>query len=296
MNFILSDNSNLKPIFEGNERIAYRDPTCCYSDGVYHLFMTVSTKKDGYMYNRVAKSESRDLLSWSEPVFLTPADTSLNYCSPGNVISANGEYLVSICSYPMPFPFEKQSYANEDARLFLMRTKDFKTFTEPEMIMAKGDMPVEDMGRMIDPCIFRDKDDEGLFHLMFKQNGVSLSHSRDLCHWSFDRYIDGGENASVVVREGKYFLMHSPENGIGIKASADLVSWQDEGVTLLGHGKWEWATGRLTAGYIMEAPEGFKYRYIVFFHSSRKEEWPETHGGASVAMVFTNDLESYFCQ
>ena len=37
-------------IFNGNDKFAYRDPTCFYKDGTYYLFYTVSEKDGGYMY------------------------------------------------------------------------------------------------------------------------------------------------------------------------------------------------------------------------------------------------------
>lgn len=48
-------------IFSGDERFAYRDPACYFFDGEYHLFFTVSEKENGYMFNRVGHSVSKDL-------------------------------------------------------------------------------------------------------------------------------------------------------------------------------------------------------------------------------------------
>lgn len=55
-------------IFRGDDKFAYRDPTCYYFGGLYHLFFTVSEKDGGYMYNRVGHSVSEDLLHFSEPM------------------------------------------------------------------------------------------------------------------------------------------------------------------------------------------------------------------------------------
>ncbi len=38
----------------------------------------------------------------------------------------------------------------------------------------------------------------------------------------------------------------------------------------------------------------FGYRYIVFFHGSRADSYPETHGAASLAYAYTNDFEQYY--
>jgi len=43
----------------------------------------------------------------------------------------------------------------------------------------------------------------------------------------------------------------------------------------------------------MEAPEQTGYKYVMFFHGSRNV-YPETHGNASLAMVFTDDFVSFY--
>lgn len=53
-------------IFRGDDKFAYRDPTCYYFGGLYHLFFTVSEKDGGYMYNRVGYSVSEDLDTWRD--------------------------------------------------------------------------------------------------------------------------------------------------------------------------------------------------------------------------------------
>ena len=156
MNFKSAEKTELKPIFCGNEKIAYRDPACCFVDNTFYLFMTVSEKRDGFLYNTVGISQSKDLKNWTTPKIITEYNLETNYCSPGNILRFNDEYVICITSYPMPFPYSVQHYANEDARLFLMRTKDFKTFSEPEIILPKGNTPANELGRMIDPFIFRD--------------------------------------------------------------------------------------------------------------------------------------------
>ena len=67
-----------------------------------------------------------------------------------------------------------------------------------------------------------------------------MSYSYDLVNWTFAGHTESGENVSVLVENGKYILFHSPSNGIGIKTSEDLKTWQDRGkVITLGQGKLE---------------------------------------------------------
>jgi len=277
-------------LFEGNDRLAYRDPACIFWQGAYYLFFTVSEKENGYMYNRVGMSISRDLINWTEPRLLTPKDVNLNFCSPGNIIKAGEEYVICFTSYPMPFPYARRHYADDTARLFLMRTRDFEHFTDPELLNPKGDALVEELGRMIDPFILP-KGDE--YFLFYKQNGVSVSKSRDLKKWEYLGHAQAGENACVIQRNGEYLLVHSPQNGIAFSRSKDLTHWEEAGVTTLDQLNWPWAQGRITAGFAMEAPKEAPRRYLLFFHGSR-DIFPETHGNATLALAYTDDFESFY--
>lgn len=277
-------------LFHGNDRFAYRDPTCCEYNGTYYLFFTVSEKDGRYMYNRIGMSKSKDLRAWSEPVLLTQKDYRLNYCSPGNVIERDGEFILCFNSYPMPFPFAERSAADETARLFTMRTRDFFHFTEPELLNPKTGTPVEEIGRMIDPYILECGDG---YRVFFKQNGVSFSQSDDLERWEFLGNTGGGENVCVLKQGDGYLLIHSPQNGIAFSRSKDLSNWEESHCTTLGQNRWEWAEGRITAGFAMEAPERTGHRYVMFFHGSRNV-YPETHGNASLAMVYTDDFKVFY--
>lgn len=276
-------------IFKGSDKFAYRDPACYIHHGVCHLFFTISEKDNGYMYNRIAHSQSADLKSWSAPEFITVKDKRLNFSSPGNIIQYNNEYIMCCCSYPMPEPFSKCAIADDTARLFTITTRDFITFSEPQPLNPKSKVSVSASGRMIDPYILK-KDD--FFYLFFKQNGISLSRSADLLNWDFLGSTDGGENACVIEYGTEYLLIHSPQNGIAISRSKDLHSWKYYSETTLLQSKWDWAKGRLTAAFAAELPSHSKYKYVLFFHGSRNI-YPETHGNATLAMAFTNDFKHF---
>lgn len=287
-------NPDFAPIIPGDPVTAYRDPACYYDGHTFFLFMTVSVLKDGFLLNRIGLSESTDLIHWTRPRCLTEENRDLNFSSPGNILKTAQGYSICICSYPMPFPWKERPYASEDARLYCLNTPDLVHFSAPEPIYPKGETEIGAMGRMIDPYMFVDKENESLYHLFFKQNGVSHSVSADRLNWTYLGHTDGGENACVVVKDGLYHLFHSPEDGIGHKTSPDLVHWTDEGVHFLDREHWDWASGRLTAGFVMEAPSWCAHRYLLFFHGSRKDASPETHGAASIALAYTDDFRSYY--
>jgi len=163
------------------------------------------------------------------------------------------------------------------------------------MIFFLGpEVPHEKMPRMIDPCIIADKDESRKWWCFckIKQTGVSMAWSRDLKTWHFDGRVDGGENARVIAQNDEYILFHSPENGVGVKRSRDLHSWRDEGVLTLGQHDWQWAQGRLTAGYGFDARTipGVG-RCVMVFHCERDKD-SFTHD-ASIGIAWSGDLKPW---
>ncbi|MFA7004396.1 MAG: hypothetical protein WC429_10190, partial [Verrucomicrobiia bacterium] len=158
------------------------------------------------------------------------------------------------------------------------------------------DVPVEKMGRMIDPYLMPDKDDPGKWWCFFKQNGVSMSWSRDLRTWTFAGSAKAGENVCVLVHDGRYLMFHSPHNGIGVKTSADLRNWSDAGPLItLGQKNWPWAQGRITAGYVadLRSVPGIG-KYVMVFHGTGPEPEPVkflTHGCLGIA--WSDDLKTW---
>lgn len=178
-----------------------------------------------------------------------------------------------------------------------MHSRDLVTWSRPELLRVKGDaIPDAQAGRMIDPFLLRCDDDSGpLFYCFFKQNGISRSVSRDLIHWNFLGSCDGGENVCII-RDGDEFLMvHSPANGIAFRRSRDLVTWRDCGCTFLGSAGWEWARGRITAGFLLDLraePEIGKI--LLFYHATGPEDETkifDTH--ACIGVAWSDDLRRW---
>ena len=283
-------------IFRGDATTAYRDPTAIYHDGWFHLYFTmVKIEQDKRPFSYCAWSKSRDLVHWSEPTIFTPRDQNLNYGSPGDIVRQGDKWVLCLQTYPRP---NGEQYGNKNSRLWTMRSKDLESWSAPELMRVKGpDVPQEQMGRMIDPYLLADKDEPGKWWCFYKQNGVSLSWSRDLDHWTYAGHAPAGENACVVVDGGDYVLFHSPENGIGVKRSKDLREWRDQGVLTLGQKTWAWAQGRLTGGFVLDLRRDRAVRKaLMFFHGS---DFPEKdpRGGfdnfASLAIAWSDDLKTW---
>ena len=285
----------------GDDIHAYRDPTAIYHNGEFHLFYTYNPPPDadGRIYWVTAVSTSRDLAHWTEPRLLTPKDQTLNYSSPGNVIRFGDEWVLCLQTYPTQ-GFRKDGpvqFGDASARVFIMRSRDLVEWSAPELLRVKGpDVPVAEMGRMIDPFLIEDRDEPGKWWCFFKQNGASRAWSRDLKTWTFAGSFPAGENTCIIREGDEYVLFHSPKNGIGIKRSKDLATWRDEGVLTLGKRDWSWArNGRLTAGFVLDLRRDPAVgKALMFFHASA---FPEQSGGftanCSLGLAWSDDLKNW---
>ena len=285
-------------IFKGNDSTAYRDPAVIYEANQFHLFFTLTKiESDGKVYMYLASSVSNDLKNWSAINILTPRNQALDYSSPGNIIRFNNEWIICLQTYPRPNYTSNQmpKYGSENARLYIMRSKDLRNWSSPELLQVKGPtIGFSEMGRMIDPYLFEDKDEKGKWWCFYKQNGVSRSYSYDLKTWTYAGHAPAGENVCVLVKNNQYFLMHSPENGIGIKTSNNLIDWKDwGGLITLDQQNWNWAKGRITAGALLDlnANKSFK-NYLLFFHGSGplSEKQGDFDKNASIGIAWSNNL------
>jgi len=272
----------------------FRDPAAVFHDGVFHLFFTVTEPRNGgkSMVSFLGKSTSTDLVNWSEVRPLTKEDPALNYSSPGNVIRFGGQWVICFQTYPI----RDEGFIGDDtARLFVMRSEDLEQWGEPELLRVKGShVPVEEMGRMIDAYLVEDRGEPGKWWCFYKQNGVSMSHSRDLRTWTYAGRQNAGENACVIVKDDRYYLIHSPgRDGMGLMTSKDLKRWRpvlEENITL-GYPKWPWARCRLTAGFVLDLtrhPDVGKY--LMFYHATASPRPHEHVGGCSIGIAWSDDL------
>lgn len=282
-------------LLAGNERIGYRDPAAIYHDGVFRLYYTrVETEADGEVYMYTAMSQSEDLVHWSQSKLLTPRDCKLNFSSPGNVIRWQDKWIMCLQTYPRP---NGEKYGNASSRIWTLESQDLDHWSDPELLHLKGNhIPVEDMGRMIDPYLIESKDEPGKYFCFYKQNGVSLSYSHDLKHWTYYGNEQAGENVCILNMNNQYVMLHSPENGIGIMTSPDLINWTHDGPLLtLGQQEWDWARGRITAGFVLDCRKVSGVgKFLMFFHGSGPEDEQtifDTH--ASIGIAWSDDLKEW---
>ena len=283
-------------IFAGDSVTAYRDPAVLFHDNRFYLFFTVSRIIDDSVYCYTAQSESDDLINWSAPRQIVPNLQDKNYSSPGNVIRFKDEWIMCLQSYPRPGYTADQMprYGDNNSRLYMIRSKNLENWSYPELMRVKGNIPFEEMGRMIDPYLVADKDEQGKWWCFYKQDGVSMSYTYDMKNWTPYGSTSSGESVCVLTENNEYILFHSPRNGIGIKKSRTLQNWADwGGLITLGQDEWEWARGRITAGTVVNLSHvrGIN-AYLMFFHGSGP--LTETQGdfdkNSSIGIAWSKDL------
>ncbi len=277
-------------LFRGDATTAYRDPAVVYHGGIFRMFYSYIRIEEGKPYWFTAVSRSTNLIDWTPPRILTPKDLNLNFSSPGNVVRFGDEWVLCLQTYPRP---NGEKYGNDTARLWTMRSRDLENWGEPELLKTKGpEVPVEQMGRMIDPFLLQDKDDPGKWWCFYKQNGLRRSWSRDLRTWTDAGRILGGENPCAVVQGNEYVMFYSPDNGIEVKRSDDLKTWRNPALITLGQKDWPWAKGRITAGFVMDlrSEKGIGKYLMVFHGSGPEDERTMFDDHCSLGIAWSDDL------
>lgn len=280
-------------ILAGSDKTAYRDPAVWYENGKFYLFCTYVECTDDGPYLTTVLSISENLTDWSEPRELTVRDRCKNFSSPGNVIKTDKGYFLCLQTYCRE---NGEKYGNDNCRLWTMRSDDLENWESPKLLRVKGDVPDEEIGRMIDPFLIKDLKDDKKWWCLYKQNGVSMSYSYDLENWTYYGKTPCGENVCAIRDGNSYMIFHSPPNGIGILKTEDLTNFREEGELItLGQDKWEWAKGRITAGFVLDLKNNPEYgKYIMFFHGSgpESEETMFDHH-ANIGIAWSDDLKNW---
>ncbi len=119
-----------------------RDPSIIQHDGVFHMVWTTNWRGRVMGY-----ASSADLVNWSKPLMIRPfAESLADEDQPENVWApelhydpVQGDFFVVFSStIPRELNDNDGSDNDWDHRLYIIRTKDFKTFTEPKVLFDPG--------------------------------------------------------------------------------------------------------------------------------------------------------------
>jgi len=279
------------PFLNTEPSVSRRDPALVFNNGVFHCFHTVVENKGGRFKLYLDVTRSENLVEWSEPERLTTSE--LGFSSPGNVIIHNGEWVMCVQSYPVPVG---ENYAGEDARLWLMKSPDLYSWSEPQVMVKDGcRVKWTESRRQIDPFIV---ERYGEYFCFYKTSGsLGLLISKNMNNWreaspekaalsSWDT-PDGVtvENPCVVKDGDEYVLFFSPcreGRGIGTARSTDLIEWFD--VEYIDFPYLDWADGGPSAAMVLDTRKELG-GWLMAFHG----EIQGPHG-AALGLAWSDDL------
>jgi hypothetical protein len=133
-----------KPIFTPpnwrDGQVLTRDPSIVFHDGTFHMVWTTNWTGRVFGY-----ATSPDLVTWSKPVMVTPFSSELPADEqPENVWAPELRYDPMAKDFQIVFastiPREKndgdgsEDRHKYDHRLYVVRTRDFKSFSEPAVV------------------------------------------------------------------------------------------------------------------------------------------------------------------
>lgn len=267
----------VNPVLDRRPKVFLRDPAIWYGNGKMLCFhTTVEEDEPGQRRLFLDLSETDDLVKWTTRR-LSPSP--LNFSSPGNLFEADGEYVLCLQSYPIT---PGELWANDTCRLYLMRSKDLLTWSEPEQLVIDRENPAWSASpRKIDPFVVRH---DGQWYCLYKTEGkFGILRSDDLKSWHefTDRPIltskempDGAtiENPALLPDgQGGWILFISPcrpGRGIGIARSRNLVDWDD--IRYLDLPVPAWAKNGISAGMVLDLRESGG-DYLMAFHGEDSE-------------------------
>lgn len=292
-----------QPVLDRGDLCATRDPALVFHAGACHLFHTAARPLDRAFRLAIDVAVSTDLVHWEmHPVF---PPVPANHSSPGSIVRVGSagaeEWVMCLQTYPID---PGTTWGNDDARLWLSRSRDLATWSEPVAILPGGARVAWTASpRQIDPYLLAHADRWWCFYKAAGQLGLLVSD--DLASWSEaspERPVlgqvdtpDGAtlENPCVVACGDGFVMFFSPcraGRGIGVARSDDLLHWRD--VHYLDFPALPWADGGPTAAMVVDrrTQDG---GWLMAFHGDRHS--PANAHSAAIGLAWSSDLERWSC-
>jgi hypothetical protein len=225
------DESFLTPT-AGKDKLM-RDPCVIRgADGRFHMVWTVSWNEKGIGY-----ASSADLVNWSEQKYIPLMEhvDALNCWAPEITYdSKKKQYMIYwATTIPGKYPeTDSSGDGNYNHRMYYVFTKDFKTFTSPEVLYDKG-------FTVIDATI-RSRNGQ---HVMFLKDETKLPRAEKNIKVATSKNIHTGYSAPsapitgnywaegpTVLLKGKEWIVYFDkyrDHRYGAVSSTDLKTWTD---------------------------------------------------------------------
>jgi len=225
------DQSFLKPA-AGTDKLM-RDPCIIKGpDGLFHMVWTVSWNEKGIGY-----ASSKDLVHWSPQRYipLMEHENALNCWAPEINYDAKSKRYMIYWATTIPGRFPETDSSGDgryNHRMYYVFTKDFKTFSKPQLLYNKG-------FTVIDATI-KEKDGQ---YMMFLKDETKLPAPQKNIRIATSRYINKNysapaapitgnywaEGPTVLQKGGEWIVYFDKyrDHRYGAVQSADLENWTD---------------------------------------------------------------------
>lgn len=242
----------------GDESLT-RDPSIRYHDGLFHMVWTTSWNSRSIGY-----ASSKDLLNWSAPtrvdVWGDRQDVKNTWAPELHWDPAEQEFLVLFSTTTLDELNDNDGSVDphgHDHRTYAVRTKEFRTWSEPSLFFS----PQDPEYGVIDPYIAHDdrntSDPADDRWVMVIKNEMSAAQGGKNLRLTFSRKMQGpydtrlsppvvgagteivnqmGEGPSLFKRSGRWFLYWDApgsQHSYCLATSPDLKTWTDRSSDLL---------------------------------------------------------------
>lgn len=285
---ILSPFEDLaNPVLRGRPgQLGLRDPALFIRDGVVHLFFTACEYDGQRVTSWIEHCTSLDLQTWSQPerICATPG-----LCSPGNVVEADGRFVLCCQHLPVTLPRNKCGQTRHDCRIWLLESADLHRWSDPVSIVPEGcTADWRDSARMIDAFMYRH---DGAWWLLYKGHAkvgpnehgglIGLMRSADLRSWQEhdpsrplfgdpdDPTGAGFENPCVVAMDGRwrcYLRACGGDSPLVMAESDDPRRWPAPRPFPLAERAW--MTDEVNAPMVVDARPWFGV-WLMAFHCNQ---------------------------
>lgn len=225
------DESFLKPV-AGKDKLM-RDPCIIRgADGLFHMVWTVSWNEKGIGY-----ASSKDLVNWSEQQYIPLMEdlAALNCWAPEITYDKkNKQYMIYwATTIPGKYPeTESSGDGKYNHRMYYVFTKDFKTFTKPEVLYDKGFTVIDATIQQKNNRFIMFLKDETKLPVAEKNIKIATSKNIQRGYSAPSASITGNYWAEgpTVLLKGKEWIVYFDkyrDHRYGAVSSKDLKTWTD---------------------------------------------------------------------
>ncbi len=225
------DESFLKPT-AGNDKLM-RDPCIIRgADGLFHMVWTVSWNEKGIGY-----ASSKDLVNWSTQRYIPLMEDAdaLNCWAPEITYDAKKKQYMIYWATTIPGKYPETDASGDgkyNHRMYYVFTKDFTTFTQPEVLYDKGFTVIDATIQQKNGRYIMFLKDETKLPVPEKNIKIATSKNIQKGYTTPSVSITGdywAEGPTVLVK-GKEWIVYFDkyrDHRYGAVTSKDLKNWKD---------------------------------------------------------------------